>query len=127
MVDLRCPELADLETRLAGELIPVDDELYGLWCEHKERSKMPPSWFWYDNLAWFTPDVRVAYAQQSLMVARYIEYKWSTSTLRKITVCRLGPQGEPLELSSDMDDKITEAQTTWKRMRTQATANRPQA
>lgn len=31
MVDLRCPELADLETRLAGELIPDDDELYGLW------------------------------------------------------------------------------------------------
>lgn len=89
MVDLRCPELADLETRLAGELVPVDDELYGLW---EDREHGGPSWWYCNYQAWFTPNARIAHAQRLTLIKRF------NFDIENITVCRLGPYGEPLEL-----------------------------
>jgi len=99
MVDLRCPELADLETRLAGELIPVDDELYGLWIalydeNGNERTDTVADWYNLSGVVWTTSDVRIAYAQQHGIQRSHV---WRGLD-HIVTVRRLGPKGEPLEL-----------------------------
>jgi len=73
-------------------------ELYSVWCEYKNR---PPSWFWLDGVVWFTPDVRVAHAQCSLLSSRFVEYEYSKGTITSVIVRRLGSNGEPLELGDD--------------------------
>lgn len=97
MVDLRCPEVEDLETRLAGELVPVDDELYGLWIALHDESGNERAdcsgWYKLNEVVWTAPDARIAYAQLH-SVGRY--YKERTGHI--VTVRRLGPKGEPLEL-----------------------------
>lgn len=93
-VDLRCPELAalyDIEL-IEGQIGYAQGDLYGIWIDEERCPGQDfPHWWYRDYVAWFTPDVRIAHAQRDTAMA----FHWAKPPMR---VCRLGPNGEPIEL-----------------------------
>lgn len=91
-VDPRCPDLIALmedSELIEGQVGYVQGDLYGIWVEWDDGKR---AWFYKDMAVWFTPDIRIARAQYVMVGARFTDFKVS------MEVCRLGPNGEPIQL-----------------------------
>lgn len=80
----------------------MSEALYGLWVSGENVKEVPARWWYHDYVVWFTPDIRIACAQRHMMMTPHSWCNYSS-----ILVCRLGQNGEPINVATSTEKEVT--------------------